>query len=193
MIFRYTKLDGVFIVQPEPKEDERGWFARTFCSEMFADLGLSSNFVQCSASFNRQRSTLRGLHYQDSPHPEAKLVSVNRGSAFDVVVDLRPTSSSYGEWMGVELTQSNRHMIYIPEGCAHGFQTLIAETEIFYQISETYHPELSRGIRWSDADLDIRWPLHNPVISDRDRNLPLFSEIKVDMTPNNPVVMAASA
>ncbi|MBX7221895.1 MAG: dTDP-4-dehydrorhamnose 3,5-epimerase [Blastocatellia bacterium] len=172
MIFRETKLAGVFLIELEPHADERGFFARSFCRSEFAAKGLNPNLVQCNISYNRQRGTLRGIHFQAEPYPEAKLVRCTAGALFDVVVDLRPDSPTFKTWYGVELSAANRLMLYIPPGCGHGFQSLADDTEVFYQMSEMYHPEAARGVRWNDPVLGIVWPLAEPVISQRDQTLP---------------------
>jgi dTDP-4-dehydrorhamnose 3,5-epimerase len=174
MIFHQTRLPGVFEVRIEPKADERGFFARCWCQEEFANQGLNSSLVQCSLSFNSRKGTLRGMHYQAEPHPETKLVRCTRGQIYDVVVDLRRDSPAFKHWIGVVLTAADRNMLYIPEGCAHGFLTLEDETEILYQMSEVYHPELARGVRWDDPAFQIVWPAHPAVISERDRTYPDF-------------------
>jgi len=158
-----------YTIELEPTVDERGFFARTWCAQEFKLRGLNPNLAQCSVSFNRQKGTLRGLHYQNEPYPEAKLVRCCSGSIYDVILDLRPTSPSYREWFAVELTAANRKMVYVPQGFAHGFQTLADETEVFYQISESYRPELAGGVRWDDPQFAIKWPVLEPIISKRDR------------------------
>ncbi len=158
MIFQETKLPGVFEIQLELKSDERGFFARSWCLKEFESHGLNPKLAQCSVSFNARKGTLRGLHYQDAPYGEAKLVRCTTGSVYDVVVDLRPQSPMFKNWVGVVLTAEKRNMLYVPEGCAHGFLTLEDATEVFYQISEFYHPELSRGVRWDDPAFQIIWP-----------------------------------
>ncbi len=163
------------MVTPEPRRDERGFFARTWCREEFAAHGLNPNLVQCSISFNAKRGTLRGMHYQAMPHQEAKLVRCTRGAIYDVVLDLRPGSPTFGQWHAAELTADNRQMVYIPEGVAHGLQTLSDDTEVFYQISEFYHPESSRGVRWNDPAFGITWPISEPILSERDRGHSNFS------------------
>lgn len=173
MIFTETKLRGVFIIEPERREDERGFFARTFCHEEFCAHGLNGQFVQCSISYNKMKGTLRGMHYQVAPHEEAKLVRCTRGAIYDVALDLRPRSSTLRQWAAVELTADNRRMFYVPEGCAHGFQTLEDNTEIFYQISAPFHPESSRGARWNDPAFAIDWPPEGvKIISEKDTNYP---------------------
>ena len=177
MIFRPLALEGVYVIEPERLEDSRGWFARTFCSDDFAALGLVTRFAQCSASRNPTRGTLRGLHFQAHPRSEAKLIRCVRGAAFDVIVDIRPESETYGQWEAVELSEQNGRSIYVPEGCAHGFQTLCDDTELFYQISVPYEPALARGVRWDDPEIGIDWPLSRPNLSDRDRALPRLAEV----------------
>lgn len=171
-----TMLKGAFVIEPERIEDERGFFARTFCRREFDARGLNSNLRQCSVSFNRKRGTLRGMHYQVAPHGEAKLVHCTRGAIYDVIVDLRAESGTFRQWVAVELSADNRLMLYIPEGLAHGFQTLRDETEAFYQISEFYSPEHALGVRWNDRAFAIEWPIVNPIISARDRSHPDFAQ-----------------
>jgi dTDP-4-dehydrorhamnose 3,5-epimerase len=175
MIFVPTKLSGVYIIEPELHKDARGFFARTFCAREFEEQGLASEFVQCSVSFNRARGTLRGLHYQQAPAGETKLVRCTSGGLYDVVVDVRPESPTYLRHLGVELTAQNRRALYIPEMCAHGLQTLADETEVFYQIGEFYAPDKSTGLRFDDPKLGIEWPLPVAVINDKDRNWPLLA------------------
>jgi dTDP-4-dehydrorhamnose 3,5-epimerase len=178
MQFQKTQLPGVIEVDPELHRDERGFFARTFCRREFEDQSLNPNLVQCSVSFNRKEGTLRGVHYQAAPCREAKLVRCTRGAIYDVVLDLRPKSTGFKKWIGIELNAENRKMLYVPEGCAHGFLTLQDNTEIFYQMSEYFHPELSRGIRWNDPAFQITWPAEVKVISDRDRTYPDFESVE---------------
>jgi dTDP-4-dehydrorhamnose 3,5-epimerase len=161
-------------MEPEILADERGFFARTLCARELADQGLKHVFVQCSISFNNRKGTLRGLHYQTPPHEEVKLVRCTMGAIYDVIVDLRPASPTYLKYFAVELSQDNRKMLYVPEGFAHGFQTLADRTEVFYQISEFYHPEHSAGHRWDDPAFGIDWPLEVSVISERDRRYASF-------------------
>lgn len=172
MRFETTAVSGVWRIEPEPAEDERGFFARTWCQREFAAHGLSTRLAQCSVSFNRLAGTLRGLHYQAEPHGEEKLVRCTQGSVFDVAVDLRPESPTYLGWAGAVLSAGNHHMLYLPQGCAHGFLTLEDDTEVFYQISEFYHPDLSRGVRWNDDAFGIEWPGEPRVMADRDRHYP---------------------
>ncbi len=174
MIFLETRLKGAFIIDPERLEDDRGFFARTWCQGEFEAHGLDLRLVQCNISFNRRKGTLRGMHYQAAPHTEAKLVRCTMGVIYDVIVDLRPGSPTFTQWAAVDLTAENRRMLYIPEGLAHGFQTLADNTEVFYQISEFYHPESARGVRWDDPAFCIEWPIAERIISDRDRKYPYF-------------------
>jgi dTDP-4-dehydrorhamnose 3,5-epimerase len=176
MIFKDLALEGAYLIQPEPKEDARGLFARTFCVEEFAAYGLQTQFSQCSTSYNRRKSTLRGMHYQADPKPETKIVRCTRGRIVDVILDLRPTSKTYCQWTSVELTADNRCALYIPPGVAHGFQTLEDDSEVFYHIDEVFVSDLARGVRWNDPVFGIRWPLENPILSDRDRDYPDFQK-----------------
>lgn len=174
MIFTETKLRGAYIIEPEMIADERGFFARTWSEEEFSMERLNAKLVQCNASGNKRKGTLRGMHFQTSPHEEAKLVRCTAGALYDVIVDLRRDSPTWGQWFGAELTRQNLRMMYVPEGFAHGYQTLADDTEVFYQMSEYYHPESARGIRWDDPTIAIEWPLEISVISERDRMLPLI-------------------
>jgi dTDP-4-dehydrorhamnose 3,5-epimerase len=172
---RFTPLlvDGAWLVEPEPAADERGLFARTWCMREFGEKGLTAAFVQTSVSFNEVAGTLRGLHYQAAPHGEVKLVRCTAGSIYDVILDLREGSLSYRKWCAAVLTAENRHALYIPEGCAHGFLTLADRSEVFYQISEFYHPESARGARWNDPEFGIDWPREPARISQRDAEFEL--------------------
>ena len=173
MIFRETPLAGAFVIELEKREDARGFFARTWCRREFEEKGLDTRIAQCSTSFNERRGTLRGLHYQASPHAEVKLVRCTRGALYDVIVDVRADSPTYLSWFGVELTAENGHMVYIPEGVAHGFQTLADGTEVFYQISKEYAPDAARGLRWNDPALGIEWPeAAERILSEKDRSWP---------------------
>jgi dTDP-4-dehydrorhamnose 3,5-epimerase len=174
MFFRETKIVGAFEIDLDVKVDERGLFARTWCREEFKAHGLNSSLAQCSLSFNARRGTLRGMHYQAAPYAETKLVRCTRGAIYDVIIDLRPQSSSFKKWIAVVLTSENRRMIYVPEGCAHGFLTLEDQSEIFYQVTEFYNAESGRGVRWNDPAFQIAWPESVQVISERDRSYPDF-------------------
>lgn len=175
MKFIETRLKGAFIIEPERLEDERGFFARTFCQKEFEAHGLNPRMFQCNISYNKHKGTLRGMHYQAAPMAEAKLVRCTRGTIYDVIIDLRPDSPTYCQWLAEELNAENSKMIYIPEGFAHGFQTLENDTEVFYQMSEFYSPEHARGLRWDDSVFWIEWPLNAKIISDKDNNYPLMS------------------
>lgn len=174
MIFAKTKLSGAFLIEPHRLEDDRGFFARTWCRREFEEHGLDPRVVQCNVSFNSKKGTLRGMHYQEKPHEEAKLVRCTAGAIYDVILDLRSDSSTYLEWIAVELTASNRLTLYVPAGFAHGFQTLVADTEVFYQMSEFYVRESARGVRWNDPMFGIEWPWDDRTISERDRTYPDF-------------------
>jgi len=167
--FAPTPLAGAYVVELERLEDERGFFARSFCQEEFRKQGLKPAIAQCNVSWNRRRGTLRGLHYQAAPHEEAKVVRCSRGAIWDVIVDLREGSPTRLRWHAQELSADNRLAFYVPEGFAHGFQTLADDSEVLYQMSESYHPDLARGLRWDDPKLGIRWPLPGPILSPRDR------------------------
>ena len=171
MIFEETRLAGAWVIEPECMEDERGFFARTWCRREFAERGLSTELAQCSISYNRKKGTLRGMHYQAPPHAEVRLARCTQGAIYDVIIDLRPNSSTYRQWVAVELTAGNRRMLYIPKGFAHGFQTLVDDTEVFYQMSEFYHPESAWGIRWDDPAIAVDWPHSEAILSDKDARL----------------------
>jgi dTDP-4-dehydrorhamnose 3,5-epimerase len=174
VIFEETALPGAWRLLPERAADERGYFARTYCADDFAARGLEPAIAQCSVSYNHRRGTLRGLHFQEAPHAEVKLVRCTRGAVWDVIVDLRPGSPTYRRWAAAELTAGNGAALYIPKGCAHGLQTLADETEIFYQISVPYAPESARGYRYDDPAFAIDWPEPVAVISQRDLSWPPF-------------------
>ncbi len=174
MRFIETQLKGAFVIELEKVEDERGFFARTFCQKEFDAHGLNPRVAQCNFTYTRKKGTLRGMHYQASPHAEAKLVRCIRGAIFDVIIDLRRDSPSFRQWTAVELTAENGKLLYVPEGFAHGFQTLEDDTEVFYQMSDFYDPECARGVRWDDPALGIAWPLPDPILSERDKNLPFL-------------------
>jgi dTDP-4-dehydrorhamnose 3,5-epimerase len=178
MTFHETKLCGVFEINLKLNSDERGFFARSWCQKEFEDQGLNPKVVQCNVSFNARKGTMRGIHYQDAPHQEAKLVRCTKGSIYDVVVDLRQESPTFKDWIAVVLTADEHNMVYVPEGCGHGFLTLEAETEVFYQMSEFFHAEFSRGVRFDDPAFQIVWPNKVEVISERDRTYPNFAEVQ---------------
>jgi dTDP-4-dehydrorhamnose 3,5-epimerase len=176
--FLPTPLEGAVVVELEPMRDERGFFARSFCREEFARHGLEPLVAQCNVSRNDRRGTLRGLHYQAPPHEEPKLVRCTRGAIWDVIVDLRSGSATRLQWFGCELTEDNHHALYVPRGFAHGFQTLEEHSEVLYQMGERYYAELARGVRWDDPEIGIRWPLAEPIMSPRDRALPLLRDAR---------------
>jgi dTDP-4-dehydrorhamnose 3,5-epimerase len=172
--FLPTPLAGAFVVELERLEDERGFFARSFCREEFRKQGLEPAIEQCNVSWNRRRGTLRGLHFQAAPHEEAKVVRCTRGAIWDVIVDLREGSPTRLRWHAQELNADNRLAFYVPAGFAHGFQTLSDDSEVLYQMSTSYHADLARGLRWDDPKLGIRWPLPDPILSPRDRSYALL-------------------
>ena len=172
MKFHETKISGVFEIHLEPQADERGFFARSWCRKEFEDRGLDSNLVQCSISLSTHKGTLRGMHYQAAPFPETKIVRCTQGAIYDVVLDLRPKSATFRDWIAVVLSAENRKMIYVPKGCAHGFLTLQSQSEVFYQMSEFYNAQSARGVRWDDPAFQIAWPEKAEVISERDRTYP---------------------
>lgn len=174
MRFIVTALRGAFLIEPERHTDERGFFARTWCRREFAEHGLNPDLDQCSLSFSQRRGTLRGMHYQRPPMAEAKLVRCTRGAIHDVIIDLRPDSPTFTQHLAVELTAESRLALYVPEGFAHGFQTLADETEVFYQMTQFYSPEHSAGVRWDDSAFGIAWPPAERTISARDRQWPDF-------------------
>jgi dTDP-4-dehydrorhamnose 3,5-epimerase len=175
MRFHPLSIAGAFRIEIEPVRDERGFFARTFAAEEFRAMGLVSDFVERSLSLNKLRGTLRGMHWQAAPDEETKLVRCTHGAIFDVLVDLRKGSPTFAKWHGLELSASNHVAAYIPQGCAHGFQTLVDETEVAYEISRAYVAEGARGVRFDDPTLAIAWPIANPTISARDRALPMLA------------------
>jgi len=175
MIFAATGLEDAWLIDIEPREDERGFFARTWCRQELTAHGLDTEIAQESISFNRHRGTVRGLHFQRRPHEETKIVRCTRGAIFDVIVDLRRYSPTYLRWQGFELTAENRRAIYVPKGFAHGFQTVIDNAEVAYQISAFYAPEAAAGYRYDDAAFGIAWPLPVTVIGERDLDWPGFT------------------
>lgn len=176
MIFTETELPGAYVIDLERREDERGFFARAWCAEEFAEYGLSTRLVQANISFNVRQSTVRGMHFQVKPHAEAKVVRCTRGAIFDAIIDLRPESETYKRWIGVELDAEGRRALYVPEGFAHGYQTLMPDTETMYQVSEYYAPQAEDGVRWDDPAFGIDWPdPANAFLSEKDRSWPDFS------------------
>lgn len=180
MIFKETNLKGTFIIEPEKLQDERGFFSRAWCTKEFQRHGLNPNWVQCNISFNRRKGTLRGMHYQAPPFSEAKLVRCTMGAIYSVAIDLRYASETFMQWQAIELSAKNRQMIYVPEGFAFGFQSLLDNTEVFYQMSQFYAPEYARGVRWDDPAFAIRWPLQVSVISERDSHY-LYSVLEKEI------------
>lgn len=178
MNFLPTAVDGCYLLELECKEDDRGFFARTFCAREFADAGLEPPTAQTNLSYSRRAGTVRGLHYQELPAGEAKLVRAVRGALFDVVVDLRPGSSTYLRHVTAELNDEKRQALYVPQGCAHGFQTLQEGTEALYQVSEFYAPHAETGVRYDDPAFAIEWPLPVTAISDKDASWPDFQELR---------------
>jgi dTDP-4-dehydrorhamnose 3,5-epimerase len=174
VIFTPLSLDGAYVVEGEPRQDERGSYTPTWCAREFGARGLGERVVQTGLSFNRRRGTLRGMHYQVAPHSQAKLVHCIRGAIHDVIIDLRRESPTWCQWTAVPLSASSGAMLYIPEGFAHGFQTLADETEVLYLMSEYYDPGAERGIRWNDPSFAIAWPLSDLTISVKDRSYPDF-------------------
>jgi dTDP-4-dehydrorhamnose 3,5-epimerase len=175
MIFTETPLKGSYVVEIEKREDKRGFFGRAWCKKEFESQGLSPELVQSNIAFSNKRGTLRGMHYQVQPYEEAKLVRCTMGAIYDVIIDLRPDSPTYKQWVGVELTSHNRKMLYVPEGCAHGYQTLTDDTEVFYQTSQFYAPAWARGVRYDDPAFGIAWPIEVRAISDADTRWPPYS------------------
>ena len=176
MIFTKTDLEGAFVIQIQKLEDERGFFARTFCQQEFQEHGLNPNFVQCNISYNKTNGTMRGMHFQAAPHQEAKLVRCTQGAIQDVIIDIRPGSTTYLKHFSINLSASDHNALYVPEGFAHGFLTLEPETYVFYQMSEFYAPGYGRGFRWNDPAFNIEWSGEVRMISERDTNYADYSE-----------------
>ena len=177
MIFHETELNDAYIIDLDKLEDERGFFARAFCMDEFSEQGIKFEVAQANTSYNRFAKTLRGMHYQKDPHGEAKLVRCTRGAIYDAIIDVRPGSSTYMQWIGVELSDQNYRMLYVPEGFAHGFITLEDETEVSYQVSEFYTPGAEKGIRWNDPSFNVEWPAEPNIISEKDKAWPDFKEL----------------
>lgn len=176
MKFTKTQIEGVYLIDLQPHGDERGFFARMFCKDEFARHGLNTDFVQANTSFSATKGTLRGMHYQHYPHAEAKLVKCIQGALYDVVLDLREDSDTFGQHQAFELTAENRSMVYIPEGCAHGFMTLEKNTEIMYLVSAFYAPDAESGVRFDDAQFNIPWPMKPGEMSAKDKNYPYYQD-----------------
>lgn len=177
MKFISGRIKGLFVVEIEPWEDDRGFLARTYCEKEFASRGLNTRWPQCNLTLTRKRGTVRGMHFQKEPQPEVKLVRCIAGSVFDVVVDIRRASPTFGQWEGVELSAANRRSLYIPAGFAHGLQCLCDNCEVFYLMGDSYVPELACGVRWNDPAIGIQWPIADASVSPRDTNLPRLSEM----------------
>lgn len=176
MFFSETTLKGAYLVELEPAVDSRGSFARVFDRYLFREHGLVGEYFQHSISENLRRGTLRGMHYQVEPAAEVKLVQCVRGALYDVIVDLRPESATFCRWYGVELSAVNRRLLYVPKGFAHGFQTLVEDTAVYYMISEAYAPQYARGVRWNDPAFGINWPVSEPIMAEKDRLLPDYKQ-----------------
>lgn len=173
MLFEATEIPGAFVVGLELIEDERGFFARSWCAAEFAENGLTDVFVQENLGYSIRRGTLRGLHFQRTPHAEAKLVRCTRGAVWDVALDLRPDSTAAGRWVGFELSAANHRMLFVPEGCAHGYVTLTPDAEVRYMTSRPYDPDAADGVRYDDPAFGITWPVEVVVVSEQDRTWPL--------------------
>lgn len=178
MQFQPTTLPGVWRIRLDPRADERGQFVRTYCEQEFAARGLNTRWVQCNTTLTRHRGMLRGLHYQADPHPEIKLIRCVSGAVFDVLVDVRPKSPTFGKWEAFELRAEQPDQLYVPAGYAHGFQCLTEDAGLFYQMSEFYVPDLARGVRWDDPSLTIPWPISHPRLSSRDAGLPALASFQ---------------
>lgn len=174
MIFKETTLKGAYVIEINKLEDERGFFGRSWCANELSEYGLKTNIAQANTSFSKTKGTLRGMHYQNDPYQETKLIRCTRGAIFDVIIDLRPQSSTFKQWFGIELTQDNYKMLYIPEDFAHGFITLEDNCEVTYLVTQFYTPGAEAGIRWNDSQFNIKWPLNPKVISDKDKIHPDF-------------------
>ena len=178
MKFSSTSLAGLWLIELELREDERGFLARTFCEKEFAAHGLNTRWPQCNLTLTKKRGAIRGMHFQAEPKPEIKLIRCAAGKIFDVLVDVRRDSPTFGKWEGFELSTENRRQLYVPGGFAHGFQCLADNCEVFYQMSENYFPDLARGLRWIDPAVGIHWPLPNATLSERDQQQPLLADLK---------------
>lgn len=183
MNFHPSSIPGVWLMELQPRNDERGWFVRTYCEEAFARHGLKIHWPQANTTRTHARGAIRGMHWQAEPRPEAKLLRCSRGTVWDVVVDVRPDSPTFGRWASFELSEHRPAQLYIPEGCAHGFQCLSEDVELNYLMSAPYCPDLARGFRWNDPDVGIPWPLPVSVISERDRSLPWWTEAIAPLPP----------
>lgn len=178
MIFKKTKIEGLYIIEPELKLDERGYFTRTFCKEELAKEGLDFDVAQANHSLTKEKGAIRGMHFQKDPKAEAKIVQCLKGKIYDVAIDLRNSSKTYGQWVAEELTEDNKKMFFIPKGFAHGFQCLTDNCLVQYLMSEFYSKEHASGARWNDQFFNIEWPVKNPVLSEKDKNWPLINKNK---------------
>jgi len=169
-------MNGLYIIEPELKTDERGYFARIFCKKEFTKIGFNFEIVQINRALNKKKGTIRGLHFQTPPKAEDKIISCVKGAIYDVAIDLRKDFPTFGQWVAEKLTEDNKKMFLIPKGFAHGFQTLTDNTEILYFMSEFYSPEYESGVRWNDPFFNIKWPIKNPILSEKDKNWPLLSK-----------------
>lgn len=176
-----TSLEGVFIIKNNRLQDSRGWFVRSFCSEQFTNWGLNTHWPQMNVSFNEKKHSLRGFHFQKKPHGEIKFIRCTRGSVLDVIIDLRPTSPSYRQSFTIKLSEQIEQALYVPAGCAHGFMTLEDQSELFYLMGSSFHPDSARGFHWQDPDLAIQWPALSPILSDKDAALPSFAQICAEL------------
>jgi dTDP-4-dehydrorhamnose 3,5-epimerase len=172
--FTRVDIEGALLVTMEPFRDDRGWFARAWCEEEFRDQGIEMRAVQTNVSHNVRRGTIRGLHWQVEPHLEAKLLRCTAGAVYDVIADVRPTSPTFGSWQGFELAAGSEQLVFVPEGCAHGYQALQDGSEVTYSVSTPYAPGTERGVRWDDPSFDIRWPIADVIVSDKDASWPDF-------------------
>jgi dTDP-4-dehydrorhamnose 3,5-epimerase len=177
VIFHPLEIPGAWVIEPEPRGDDRGFLARSFCRHEFAAHGIAFEIAQTNLSYNRHRGTLRGLHWQAEPQPDAKVVRCIAGAVVDVLADVRPGSPSWGRWLAVELSAANRLSLLVPPGVAHGFQTLVDHSELYYLMSAFYQPALARGVRWDDPHLAIAWPLPEPILSEQDRRWPYLADL----------------
>jgi dTDP-4-dehydrorhamnose 3,5-epimerase len=178
MKFLRTKLEGLWLIELELREDERGFLARIYCEREFAARGFNTRWPQGNLTLTKKRGMIRGMHYQAHPKPEFKLIRCEAGAIFDVLVDVRRDSPTFGKWEAFELTAQKRRSLFVPDGFAHGFQCLTDNCEVSYQMSEFYYADLARGLRWNDPQVGINWPVANPMLSERDRNLPLLADLK---------------
>ncbi|MCW9706755.1 dTDP-4-dehydrorhamnose 3,5-epimerase [Fodinibius salsisoli] len=174
MIFKKTDLEDAYIIELERLGDSRGFFARAFCENEFANHGIDFSIVQANTSYSAKKHTLRGMHYQDKPYQEAKLIKCTKGAIFDVIIDMRMDSPTFKQWEGIELSEQNRKMLYVPEGFAHGFMTLEDETEVYYPVTQSYTPGAEKGIRWDDPAFNIQWPAPAEIVSEKDESWPFY-------------------